>query len=58
MNVVQVTVGLLLVSVGAATSLAEERVRGSLDVLLTTPMSTRSILAGNGGAASVACSMS
>jgi ABC-type Na+ efflux pump permease subunit len=32
--------------VGAATSLAEERVRGSLDILLSTPMSTRSILAG------------
>ena len=42
----QVAVGLLLLSVGAATSLAEERVRGSLDVLLSTPMSTRSILAG------------
>src|SRR5262249_16822121 len=28
------------------TSLAEERVRGSLDVLLSTPMPTRSILAG------------
>lgn len=43
---VQVAVGLLLVSVGAATSLAEERVRGSLDILLSTPMSTISILAG------------
>ena len=30
----------------AATSLAEERMRASLDVLLTTPLSTRSILAG------------
>jgi ABC-type transport system involved in multi-copper enzyme maturation permease subunit len=46
MNVFQVSVGLLLLSVGAATSLAEERMRGSLDVLLTTPMSTRSILEG------------
>ena len=46
MNVVQVSIGLLLLSVGAATSLAEERARGSLDVLLSTPMSTRSILAG------------
>ena len=46
MNVVLVTIGLLLVSVGAATSLAEERVRGSLDILLSTPMSTRSILLG------------
>ena len=42
----QVGLGLLLHSVGAATSLAEERVRGSLDVLLATPMSTGSILAG------------
>jgi ABC-type transport system involved in multi-copper enzyme maturation permease subunit len=46
MNVFQVAVGLLLVSVSAATSLAEERVRGSLDVLLSTPLSTRTILAG------------
>jgi ABC-type transport system involved in multi-copper enzyme maturation permease subunit len=46
MGMLQVSVGLLLVSVAAATSLAEERVRGSLDVLLSTPMSTRSILAG------------
>ncbi len=46
MNVFQVGLGLLLVSVGAATSLAEERTRGSLDVLMATPLSTRSILAG------------
>jgi ABC-type Na+ efflux pump permease subunit len=46
MNMVQVSVGLLLMSVGAATSLAEERVRGSLDVLLCTPLSTGTILAG------------
>jgi len=46
MNVFQVGVGLLLLSVSAATSLAEERVRGSLDVLLSTPLSTRSILVG------------
>lgn len=45
-NTVQVTIGLFLLSAGAATSLAEERVRGSLDVLLSTPLSTRSILAG------------
>ena len=38
--------GLLLLSVSAATSLAEERARGSLDVLLATPLSTRSILDG------------
>src|SRR5262249_7223377 len=41
-----VEVGLLLLSVGASTSLAEERVRGSLDVLLSTPIATRRILAG------------
>jgi ABC-type transport system involved in multi-copper enzyme maturation permease subunit len=46
MNVFQVGVGLLLLSVSASTSLAEERVRGSLDVLLSTPLSTRSILIG------------
>ena len=46
MCMVQVSLGLLLLSVSAATSLAEERVRGSLDVLLCTPLSTRSILAG------------
>ncbi len=44
MNMFQITLGLLLLSVGAATSLAEERASGSLDVLLSTPMSTRSIL--------------
>ena len=42
----QVAVGLLLMSVSAATSLAEERVRGSLDILLSTPLSTFSILVG------------
>ena len=33
MSMFQVSLGLLLLSVSAATSLAEERVRGSLDVL-------------------------
>jgi ABC-type transport system involved in multi-copper enzyme maturation permease subunit len=46
MSTFQVALGLLLLSVGAATSLAEERVRGSLDVLLCTPLSTQSILVG------------
>jgi ABC-type transport system involved in multi-copper enzyme maturation permease subunit len=45
-NTFQVLVGLLLLSVCAATSLAEERVRGSLDILLSTPLSTKEILAG------------
>jgi ABC-type transport system involved in multi-copper enzyme maturation permease subunit len=45
-NALQVSVGLLMVSVTAATSLAEERVRGSLDVLMTTPLSTRQIVLG------------
>lgn len=40
----QVSAGLLLLSVSASTSLAEERQRGSLDVLLATPLSTRSII--------------
>ncbi len=38
------TLGLLLVSTGTASVLAEERTRGSLDVLLCTPISTRAIL--------------
>ena len=38
--------GFLLMSVTSATSLAEERVRGSLDVLMATPLSTRSIVWG------------
>src|SRR5262249_51948886 len=42
----QVSAGLLLLSVAAATSLAEERQRGGLDVLLATPLSTRSIVLG------------
>ncbi len=40
----QVSAGLLLLSVSAVTSLAEERQRGSLDVLLATPLSTPSIV--------------
>jgi len=46
MNGFQASAGLLLLSVSAATSLAEERQRGSLDVLLSTPLSTRSIVLG------------
>ena len=38
------SLGLLLLSTGTASVLADERSRGSLDVLLTTPLSTRSIL--------------
>ncbi len=45
-NAFQVTAGLLLVCVAAPTALAEERVRGSLDVLMSTPLPTRSILWG------------
>lgn len=45
-NGLQVSIGLLLLSVTAATSLAEERVRGSLDVLMATPLSTREIVVG------------
>ena len=40
----QATFGLLLVSVVAPTALAEERARGSLDVLMTTPVSTDRIV--------------
>jgi ABC-type transport system involved in multi-copper enzyme maturation permease subunit len=42
----QVWFGLLLVSVISVTVLAEERVRGSLDILLTTPLSSRAIVQG------------
>jgi ABC-type transport system involved in multi-copper enzyme maturation permease subunit len=45
-NAWQVAIGLLLLSVSAATTLAEERDRGSLDVILTTPLSTREIVWG------------
>jgi ABC-type transport system involved in multi-copper enzyme maturation permease subunit len=40
----QATFGLLLVCLTAPTVLAEERVRGSLDVLMTTPLSTEQIV--------------
>ena len=43
-NGLEVTFGLLLLSLSAPTVLAEERVRGSLDVLLTTPMATERIV--------------
>ena len=36
--------GLLMLSATAPTALAEERAHGSLDALLATPLSTRSIL--------------
>jgi ABC-type transport system involved in multi-copper enzyme maturation permease subunit len=45
-NAFQVSIGFLLLSVAAATSLAEERARGSLDLLLTTPLTTRQIVLG------------
>lgn len=45
-NALQAGTGLLLLSVTAATSLAEERQRGSLDVLMSTPLPTRSIVWG------------
>lgn len=45
-NGLQVSIGMLLLSVTAATSLAEERVRGSLDVLMATTLSTREIVLG------------
>jgi ABC-type transport system involved in multi-copper enzyme maturation permease subunit len=45
-NGFQAGIGLLLLSISAATALAEERVRGNLDILLATPLSTRSIVWG------------
>ncbi|MFL5331236.1 MAG: ABC transporter permease [Gemmataceae bacterium] len=44
LNCLQVGVGLLLVTVYAVTALADERARGSLDVLMTTPVTTREIV--------------
>ncbi|SIO62568.1 ABC-2 family transporter protein [Singulisphaera sp. GP187] len=41
-----ISIGLLCLSVTASTSLAEERARGSLDVLMATPLSTREIVLG------------
>jgi ABC-type transport system involved in multi-copper enzyme maturation permease subunit len=51
LNVLQVAVGLLLLCVCAVTSLADERMHGSLDLLLSTPLSTRSILMAKWGGA-------
>jgi ABC-type transport system involved in multi-copper enzyme maturation permease subunit len=45
-SALQASVGLLLLSLVAVTSLAEERARHTLDVLLTTPLTTGSILWG------------
>jgi ABC-type transport system involved in multi-copper enzyme maturation permease subunit len=42
----QLLFGMLFLSATAPTALAEERVRGSLDLLMTTPLSTRSIVVG------------
>ena len=42
----QLLFGTLIFSATAPTVLAEERVRGSLDILLTTPLSTRAIVIG------------
>ena len=42
----QLLFGTLILSATAPTVLAEERVRGSLDILLTTPLSTRAIVVG------------
>jgi ABC-type transport system involved in multi-copper enzyme maturation permease subunit len=39
-----VSIGLLMVSVNSSTSLAEERAHGSLDLLMTTPLSSQAIL--------------
>jgi ABC-type transport system involved in multi-copper enzyme maturation permease subunit len=45
-NGMQAAIGIMLLSVSASTSLAEERARGSLDILLATPLSTFKILSG------------
>lgn len=46
MNGLVVAVGLLFLSITSVTSLADERTQGSLDVLLTTPLTTAQILWG------------
>ena len=46
LNGMQVAAGMLLLSISSASALAEERACGSLDVLLATPLSTRSIVRG------------
>jgi ABC-type transport system involved in multi-copper enzyme maturation permease subunit len=45
-NGFQTAVGLMLLSLVTPASLAEERARGSLEVLLSTPLSTRSLVLG------------
>jgi ABC-type transport system involved in multi-copper enzyme maturation permease subunit len=45
-SALQIMAGFLLLCVTAGTSLTEERTRGSLDVLLATPLSTASIVWG------------
>lgn len=46
LNALQVAAGMLLLSISAASALGEERACGSLDVLLATPLSTRSVVWG------------
>lgn len=43
-NALQVSIGLLFVSVSAVTGLAEDRARGGLDALLATPLPTAKIV--------------
>ena len=45
-NGFQIAIGLLLVCVSASTALADERAQDGLDVVLATPLSTRSIVLG------------
>ncbi len=45
-NALQIPIGLLLLTIGSVTGLAEERVRATLDVLLSTPLSTLKIIWG------------
>ncbi len=45
-NAFMVTFGMLFLSATAPTTLSEERVRGSLDILMSTPLPTRTIVLG------------
>jgi ABC-type transport system involved in multi-copper enzyme maturation permease subunit len=43
-NACQVSIGLLFVTIGAVTTLSEDQTRGTLELLLATPLSARSIV--------------
>ena len=54
-NALLVGLGLLLAVIGAVTSLADERTRGSLDILLLTPVRSAPFFGQNGGQPFTSC---